>query len=152
MLLNLGLYSSKAWWPLTPTFALGRLGNLRFSTGFHRLTSIFPSAQPPCYSLLCSLSQPTTFVPFIFQYYDIRKIAIGTFGFFPMSMEERPGPMLMCVYKYNISHVNAEEETYELSRQTDYCILKKYRLRQGTTKVLANCLRLLERPFVASMF
>ena len=70
-------------------------------------------------------SQPTTFVPFIFQYYDIRKIAIGTFGFFPMSMEERPGPMLMCVYKYNISYVNAEEETYELSRQTDYCILKK---------------------------
>lgn len=53
------------------------------------------------------------------QYNDIRKIAIGTFGF-PMSMEERPSPMLMCVFKYNISHVNAEEETYELSRQTDY--------------------------------
>ena len=42
-----------------------------------------------------------------------------------MSMEERPSPMLMCVFKYNISHVNAEEETYELSRQTDYSILKK---------------------------
>lgn len=60
--------------------------------------------------------------------------------------------MLMCVYKYNISDVNAEEETYELSRQTDYCILKKYRLRQGTTIELSNCLRLLERPFVVSMF
>ena len=96
-------------------------------------------------------SQPTIFVLFIFQYNDIQKIAIGTFGF-PKSMEERPGPMLMCVYKYNISHVDAEEETYELSRQTDYSILKKYRLRQGTTKVLSNCLRLLEWPFVASMF
>ena len=69
-----------------------------------------------------------------------------------MSMEERPSPMLMCVYKYNISYVNAEEETYELSQQTDYSILKKYRLRQGTTKVLSNCPRLLGRPFVASMF
>lgn len=62
--------------------------------------------------------------------------------------------MLMCVFKYNISHVNAEEETYELSRQTDYSILKKYtgKLRRGTTKVLSDCPRPLERPFVASMF
>ena len=124
------------------TFALRRLGNLSFFTGFHRLPSIFLSAQLLCYSLLSSdLNQPTS-VLLIFQYYDIRKIAIGTFGF-PMSMEESPGPMSMCVYKYNSSCVNAGDESYELDKQTDYCILKKYRL-SAQQKYCPIAFRLLE--------
>ena len=66
---------------------------------------------------------PASGLSFLFQYHDIQKIAVGTFGF-PMS-KDGPGPMIMCTYKYNNSSVDPEDESYEVDRQTDYCILEK---------------------------
>ena len=56
----------------------------------------------------------------IFQFYDIQNIALGTFGF-PVT-KNRSAPMIMCKYKYTNSSVDPEEESYDLNRQTDYCI------------------------------
>lgn len=52
------------------------------------------------------------------QFYDIKRIAVGTFGF--RVTKDGTDPMIMCTYKYNDSTVDLEDESYEVSRQTDY--------------------------------
>ena len=43
--------------------------------------------------------------------------------------EDGNGLMKMCIYKYTNSTVDPEDKTYDLNRETVYCILKTLSLK-----------------------
>ncbi|XP_074612598.1 mucolipin-3-like [Acropora palmata] len=55
----------------------------------------------------------------VVQFSDIKRIAVGTFGF-PSAEKDGADPMIMCIYKYINSSLDPEKDSYEFSRKTDY--------------------------------